>query len=125
MKGENIDFWLEVKEFQRLTKDDLIQQRAQEIYNSYFSEVAPKQINVSGVTSKKLSENMKNPGADVFNDAFKEIFHLMETDSFKRFKNNNMSERLRKRLEHRDFWTPTTMPSSPNTIRGNTTQFLS
>lgn len=62
---------------------------------------------------------MKKPELDIFNDASREIFHLMETDSFKRFRSDPMAERLLKRLEHRDFWNPAAYGSSPGTIRGS------
>jgi hypothetical protein len=114
--GENIDFWLDVKEFKGLMKDEQIQQKASEIYTSYFSEFAPKQINIYGITLKRLTDNMKKPDIDIFNDANKEIFHLMETDSFKRFRSNEMSERLRRRLEHREFWNPAAFTSG--SVRG-------
>lgn len=63
------------------------------LYTNYVSTSASQQINLQGRTRKYIQEQVTAPSthADLFIDAENEIFHLMVTDSFQRFKGNAFS----------------------------------
>ena len=89
---ENIKFWKVSRAFRDLPAA-LRAAEAQEIFDTYIVPGAEQQVNIPGTMISKLKDavaTMKSSGepppADMFAPAEKEIFKLMERDTYTRFK---------------------------------------
>ena len=117
LTAENLDFWGDVNDFKQSMDPTLMQKRGREIYDTYFSSIATKELNVSGNVLKKITEsfNKSDINSTMYDGAQREAFQLMETDSFKRFRKDNLSLRLEKRLVRKNFFASTPVATTPST----------
>jgi len=90
--AENLTFWKSVKWWKEKfnqTSKDIRRREAQNIFSRWLSVGALFQVNVShpirDTIGKRLEEET-NVSIDLFDGAQKEIYRLMDTDSFSRFK---------------------------------------
>nr|CAD2168494.1 unnamed protein product [Meloidogyne enterolobii] len=85
---ENLDFWLDVENFKQM-KDSKKQtlQKAQQIYDTYIKELAPKEVNLDSETRMKTKNGLQSIPlkTDIFNLAQNKIEQLMSKDSYSRF----------------------------------------
>ncbi len=87
--SENLAFIVEIENYKDLWNQgasaEAITERANQIYNKYFSTKSKYELNVSGSLVEELKEKMKAPSTIIFNRVQQSIFKLVETDSFPRF----------------------------------------
>jgi hypothetical protein len=83
---ESLDFWLAAHDYERSPSVAA----ARSIYDQYVAPGAPSEINVSHRTNQKICKSIEFPGQAapelIFAAAKREIFALLSTDSFARFK---------------------------------------
>jgi hypothetical protein len=90
--GENLAFLDQVMLYKTITTQDVISQKACEIYANYVVPTAAKQINLSSDDTKKLNTALggcPNPAQatlTVFDDAADAIKSLIRRDCFSRFR---------------------------------------
>jgi regulator of G-protein signaling len=85
---ENLEFWLDCEEFRRMKEGGKkAQLRAQQIFNTYIVELAPKEVNLDSETRLKTKAALdKVPlRMDAFNMAQSKIEQLMAKDSYPRW----------------------------------------
>jgi len=109
---ENLLFWREVRKFtQRYYSDREIRCQAlindaMQIFKDYIAEDSKYTINISATVTSKLRSVFTDPfhfpsGINqwVFAEAYEQSFALMERDMFRRFKTNDESRDIVKKLE--------------------------
>jgi hypothetical protein len=77
---------VKVEEFRKLS-DDARKPAAKEMYDKFLDASAPSEVNVSAFLVKKVKTDLESDSTDkgMFDVLQREVFHLMETDTFKRF----------------------------------------
>mmetsp|Transcript_13075 Transcript_13075/g.32034 ORF Transcript_13075/g.32034 Transcript_13075/m.32034 type:complete len:332 (+) Transcript_13075:45-1040(+) len=90
---ENILFWEDCTALENESDDEKFKTKAIEIFKKYVTEDSPKMVNVSGVVRNKITRTIKqamegNTALDrkIFKAASAEIFNMMRTDVFARFR---------------------------------------
>lgn len=99
--SENLLFWLAVQDLKRRPLQE-VSGRAQEIWQEFLAEGAPRSINLDSHSYERTSSNLKDPGRYSFEDAQDHIYKLMKSDSYARFLRSNAYQDLllaRKKLE--------------------------
>ena len=90
---ENLEFWLEVEAFKRMTEDAAnLNGKATCIYTTFVKQMSEREVNISGKTRKQIGvaiqeENVKN---DTFSDAQSQVYSLMHRQSYPRFILSNL-----------------------------------
>lgn len=91
---ENMDFWREAKEFRLAParRKDFLVVDAHRLCNTYIGDNAQKQVNLLGSTQEKITHAIQHGiiNSLTFQEAEDEILHLMDRDSFSRFKNSEL-----------------------------------
>mmetsp|Transcript_14217 Transcript_14217/g.30373 ORF Transcript_14217/g.30373 Transcript_14217/m.30373 type:complete len:620 (+) Transcript_14217:167-2026(+) len=93
--GENIDFWVAVKEFQDNEEDDLDKRKeqAKHIFVTFCANYADRQVNLPHTVLAKIDASLhgdaKTIPSDLFDAARHEIFRLLEKDKFERYKKSS------------------------------------
>ncbi|CAJ0945061.1 unnamed protein product, partial [Mesorhabditis belari] len=87
LSDENIDFWVECEEFKRMKEGKKeTQKKAQEIFNTYVKDQAPREVNLDSATKAATKAAFEGGcGPDAFSLAQSRIQQLMEKDSYRRF----------------------------------------
>ena len=98
---ENIDFWVEVEQFRTVCIDNkcafpdiseappIVMKSASDLCTKYIQPDADAMVNINSNHRTRILENIKNPlkvSAGFFDDAQQEIFKLLDSDSYPRFK---------------------------------------
>ncbi|XP_048107287.1 regulator of G-protein signaling 6-like [Alosa alosa] len=99
--SENLLFWLAVQDLKRRPLQE-VASRAQDIWQEFLAEGAPRSINLDSHSYERTSQNLKDPGRYSFEDAQDHIYKLMKSDSYARFLRSNAYQDLllaRKKLE--------------------------
>jgi regulator of G-protein signaling len=106
---ENIMFWNAVNEFKLFASEcsevEFIKKSAQSMFDTYISESAPFQVNISSEQNSFIENQLKPTFADIsklrelFDGAQKEVFFLMARDSFQRFKHTEVYQQWRKKAQ--------------------------
>ncbi|KAL2081830.1 hypothetical protein ACEWY4_021648 [Coilia grayii] len=94
-------FWLAVQDLKSRPLLE-VSGRAQEIWQEFLAEGAPRSINLDSHSYERTSQNLKDPGRYSFEDAQDHIYKLMKSDSYARFLRSNAYQDLllaRKKLE--------------------------
>lgn len=81
---ENIEFWLECEDFKSASADDL-PWKAERIYQRFIQPAACREINVDHHIREEIKKSLKQPSISCFNEAQKQVYLLMERDSWPRF----------------------------------------
>lgn len=103
---ENLDFYLETLSYKQLSIQQEINEHAAFIYNTYLRSGAIRQVNIAHNTQQLLDMRMnKGPDFDlnVFEKASKEIYKLMESDSWKRFIKSDFFPRMHYRATKKEW----------------------
>lgn len=84
--NENLEFWLAVDEYKHL-KPQNMEAKAQNIYNEFVADNAPKQVNLDAETRLTILKNVQSKINDqhTFDRAQRRAQHMMERDSYQRF----------------------------------------
>jgi regulator of G-protein signaling len=106
---ENIMFWNAVDQFKMFALEcseiEFIKKSAQTMHDTYISENAPFQVNISSEQNSYIQEQLKSSPGDiselreVFDEAQKEIFFLMARDSFQRLKHTEVYQEWKKKAQ--------------------------
>ena len=113
---ENVNFWCEVGELKSLQRrlylartinnlkdvngdqveQEILETRVKHIYSQFITEMAPEQINVSSAKTEEITKLFKagSYSFDMFDSCRKEIYELMDKDSFPRFKMSQSFEKM-------------------------------
>ncbi|KAL7554416.1 hypothetical protein ACHAWF_017853 [Thalassiosira exigua] len=95
--GENIDFWVAVKEFKANKEDDeqKRKEQARQIFVTFCAEYADRQVNLPHKMIGEIDGRLQSVEGedvipqDIFDDAWQEIFRLLEKDKFDRYKKSS------------------------------------
>ncbi|KAG2461259.1 RGS2 protein, partial [Polypterus senegalus] len=82
---ENILFWKACEGLKKLDSPDELPSKAVEIYNKFIQTRAPKEINIDHQTKEVIKLHLQMPDVTCFDVAQKQIYSLMEKDSYPRF----------------------------------------
>ncbi|XP_053549748.1 regulator of G-protein signaling 1 [Bombina bombina] len=82
---ENIEFWLACEDYKRTRASDELRSKADIIYQEFIQPDANKQVNIDFITRNLVTSQLLEPSPNVFNEAQKMIYVLMERDSYPRF----------------------------------------
>jgi len=97
--SETLEFWVKVEEFRKIQDGEQFG-KAQEIYDTFLDPSAPKEVNVSAFLVKKSKQDLESKSVDkgMFDVLQREVFHLMETDTFKRFLTSALFQKVEKEV---------------------------
>ena len=119
---ENIEFWVAVEKLESIlrrrvrksvlgalkvsteevtaSKKKMLENQANEIYNTFIAPDAPKQVNLKSEVVADIKKKVDEGKYDyrMFNDAKKEVFTLMSKDSFARFQTSDAYKDLMKKV---------------------------
>lgn len=95
--SENLSFYLECKELEKIFYFDAFIQKATEIYEEFIVIGAPREINIVAPMRQRIishfdnyrNNNIKLP-RNVFAEAVTSVLQLMTTDSYPRFCNSKL-----------------------------------
>ncbi|KAF1768273.1 hypothetical protein GCK72_000085 [Caenorhabditis remanei] len=82
---ENILFWIACEEIKRERNSEKVEEKARIIYEDFVSILSSKEVSLDATVREKINENMKSPTSETFNIAQKQIYTLMQRDSYPRF----------------------------------------
>jgi len=84
---ENLRFIRAVQKWKELEINSQFKVAAEEIIEEYIREGSPSQVNISNKLRNHVLENIQKADItnDFFDESFKEVYLLLERDSFKRF----------------------------------------
>jgi hypothetical protein len=103
---ENLEFYLRVQNYKKLEIQLEINEEAINLYTTYLRSGAPRQVNIAHNTQQSLDilfHRLSDFETNVFDKACKEIYKLMESDSWKRFIKSDYFPRLHYRAQKKDF----------------------
>ncbi|XP_077573551.1 regulator of G-protein signaling 21 [Stigmatopora nigra] len=92
---ENIEFWLACQNFRATSSQDKLQLKAKDIYKEFIQPTANKEINVDHCIRKEIRKSVDKPGLTCFDEAQKQVYRLMESDSCPRFLQSEVFLRLK------------------------------
>nr|CAB3262175.1 uncharacterized protein LOC100178431 [Phallusia mammillata] len=79
---ENLDFWNDVEEYRTCEHHSNL---ACIIYSTYIESNSPREVNLTFRTKTSIKNQLNDPNQSTFDDAQREIYRLMESDSYVRF----------------------------------------
>ncbi|XP_046576232.1 LOW QUALITY PROTEIN: uncharacterized protein LOC124284213 [Haliotis rubra] len=90
---ENIEFWIACEQF-KTTKSSKLSSVANKIYTDFVAVQAPREINLDSKTRVKTLGNLSQVTRQTFEDAQRRVQALMEKDSYPRFLQSELYQRL-------------------------------
>lgn len=89
--GENIDFWVAVKDFRANGEDELDKRKeqAKQIFVTFCADYADRQVNIPHKMRAEIDAKLQSDDAispDLFDAAMQEIYRLLDRDKFLRYK---------------------------------------
>ncbi|XP_041133157.1 regulator of G-protein signaling 5-like [Polyodon spathula] len=93
---ENIEFWLACEDYKNTKSSAKLSSKAKNIYEEYFENDAPKEVNIDHETKKITKNNLLHPSLSCFDLAQNKIYTLMEKDSYSRFLKSSIYQELTK-----------------------------
>jgi len=99
---ENLLFWTEVEKLKDLLYDDEAhRKKSKKIYEEFVESMAPKEINISGTTRRKIAEELENDNTseNVFKIAQNEVYVLMRRQSYPRFLVSHLFKQLQRSVK--------------------------
>jgi len=95
--AENLSAWIDIQNYKMLAVDGSPQlvNYARIIYDKYFAENSPQEVNVSSESKKKLCNRLQNPERRAFDNIEEEIFRLMELDSFPKYQESEAYKKIK------------------------------
>ncbi|RXM99438.1 Regulator of G-protein signaling 8 [Acipenser ruthenus] len=94
---ENIEFWLACEDYKNTKSSAKLSSKAKTIYEEYFENDAPKEVNIDHETRKITKNNLLHPSLSCFDLAQNQIYTLMEKDSYSRFLKSSTYQELTKK----------------------------
>ncbi|XP_058877278.1 regulator of G-protein signaling 16-like, partial [Acipenser ruthenus] len=94
---ENIEFWLACEDYKNTKSSAKLSSKAKNIYEEYFENDAPKEVNIDHETRKITKNNLLHPSLSCFDLAQNKIYTLMEKDSYSRFLKSSTYQELTKK----------------------------
>lgn len=91
---ENLLFWLACEELKQEESGQAVEDKARAIYDNYISILSPKEVSLDSRVRDIVNSNMVNPSRRTFDDAQMQIYMLMYRDSYPRFLNSALFQRL-------------------------------
>lgn len=79
---------------------------ARQLYEEYIVKNSPSEINISNNLSNLIAANVMKAPNNLFNEAQKEIYKLMKTNSFPRFQSSKQYELCKKILFIQNYLQP-------------------
>lgn len=92
---ENLAFWLACQEYKQL-KPSKMRDQANQIFTDFVAIHAYREINLDAQTRLSIRDNMSNPNKHTFEEAEHKIQGLMERDSYPRFLQSDVYQKLLK-----------------------------
>jgi len=92
---ENLAFWLACQEYKQL-KPSKMKDQANQIFTDFVAIHACREINLDAQTRILIRDNMTNPNKHTFEEAEHKIQGLMERDSYPRFLQSDVYQKLLK-----------------------------
>ena len=91
---ENLLFFLDVEEYRQIEDTAQRQAAAQHLFNTYILEDAILEVNINFKSKRTIHAGIVAPSVYTFDRAQEEIYHLMESDSFARFRKSAAAKKL-------------------------------
>ncbi|XP_011502650.1 PREDICTED: regulator of G-protein signaling 17 isoform X2 [Ceratosolen solmsi marchali] len=91
---ENIAFWLACEQLKRESNPEKIEEKARFIYEDYISIISPKEVSLDSRVREIVNRNMTRPTPHTFDEAQLQIYTLMHRDSYPRFVNSELYQRV-------------------------------
>ncbi|XP_058805669.1 regulator of G-protein signaling 17 isoform X2 [Phymastichus coffea] len=91
---ENIAFWLACEQLKRESNPERIEEKARYIYEDYISIISPKEVSLDSRVREIVNRNMTRPTPHTFDEAQLQIYTLMHRDSYPRFVNSELYQRV-------------------------------
>lgn len=92
---ENLAFWIACQEYKQL-KPSKMRDQANQIFTDFVAIHAFREINLDAHTRISIRDNMSNPNKHTFEEAEHKIQGLMERDSYPRFLQSDVYQKLLK-----------------------------
>jgi regulator of G-protein signaling len=99
---ENLLFWTEVEKLKDLLYDDeAYRKKSKDVYAEFVESMAPKEINISGTTRRKIAEELENDDTteNLFKIAQHEVYVLMRRQSYPRFLVSDLFKKLQQSVK--------------------------
>ncbi|XP_023136933.1 regulator of G-protein signaling 2 [Amphiprion ocellaris] len=91
---ENIEFWTACEDFKTLTSHKDLVSKANNIYEEFIKNEAPKEINLDYHTKNAIVQNLHEPTETSFLAAQRKVYSLMENNSYPRFIHSDLYREL-------------------------------
>lgn len=82
---ENLLFWMDVQQYQRLSSDHDLKIYSSSIGNKYIFPESELEVNIDSSTKSSILDNLSVPSLTLFDGACEQIVSLMRNNSFPRF----------------------------------------
>uniref|UniRef100_A0A8C4Z321 RGS domain-containing protein n=1 Tax=Gadus morhua TaxID=8049 RepID=A0A8C4Z321_GADMO len=96
---ENMMFWLACEELKKETNKTVVEEKVRQVYEDFISILSPKEVSLDSRVREVINRNMLDPTSHTFEDAQKQIYTLMQRDSYPRYMNSSAYTDLLKDLE--------------------------
>ena len=87
---ENLDFWLAIEKYKSLKTPIEIGLHKSAIFQKFIHDKAPSQVNLEEKLRREIIINLQLPDTSLFNQAQKQIYHILRYDCYPRFKNSTV-----------------------------------
>ncbi|GMS78157.1 hypothetical protein PENTCL1PPCAC_332, partial [Pristionchus entomophagus] len=91
---ENILFYQACEELKREKNGEKVEEKARIIYEDFISILSPKEVSLDSRVREIVNSNMVRPTAATFDEAREQIFVLMQRDSYPRFINSALYQKM-------------------------------
>lgn len=87
LSEESLDFYEDVNKYSQIKDESALHAKAKEIWKTYIADSAEKEINIPAPYKKKIKNDIETEAItpDLFRSCQRNIFQLLESDSFRRF----------------------------------------
>ncbi|NWI35441.1 RGS13 protein, partial [Picathartes gymnocephalus] len=92
---ENIEFWLACEEYKKLTSQRKRISMARKLFTIYIQPWAPNEINIDSSPREAIIRNIQEPTQSCFDEAQRIIYGHMERDSYPRFLEWQLYQKLK------------------------------
>ncbi|NWW13089.1 RGS13 protein, partial [Oreocharis arfaki] len=96
---ENIEFWLACEAYRKITSQRKRISVARKLFRSYIQPQALNEINIDSPARKAIIRNIQEPTQSCFDEAQRIIYRHMERDSYPRFLESQLYQKLKHSLQ--------------------------
>uniref|UniRef100_A0AAY5KUH8 RGS domain-containing protein n=1 Tax=Esox lucius TaxID=8010 RepID=A0AAY5KUH8_ESOLU len=86
---ENLEFWVACEDYKRTGEQSRMAGKAEGIYKEFLKTGAQKEVNIDHLTKDATLKNLASLSPTTFDLAQRQVFALMEKDSYGRFLKSN------------------------------------